>query len=197
MTTRFLYCIPESKVGKRKYRSAPIPEETYRRYERCIRNILADEPGMQPEVITLSPEADRMLEAFAEEIEPKLVKEYSEIADWVGKLVGNTLRISALLCRASITREHDFLDVSDPLVVDGETMKKAIKLGRYFLNHAQAAYSVLPEDKTNRDAGIILDMIRDKKLKKFDRREAMRNCRKFKTVAVIQPIRRRQDGEFV
>ncbi len=27
--------------------------------------------------------------AFAEEIEPKLVKEYAEIADWVGKLVGN------------------------------------------------------------------------------------------------------------
>ena len=78
--------------------------------------------------------------------------------------------------------------MSDPLVVDGETMKNAIRLGRYFLNHAHAAYSVLPEDKTNRDAGIILTMIREKKLKKFDRREAMRNCRKFKTVAVIQPI---------
>ena len=35
---------------------------------------------------------------------------------------------------------------------------------------------------------VILDMIRERKLTMFDRREAMRNCRKFKTVAVIQPI---------
>ena len=188
LTARFLYCMPDSYVGIRKFNSHPIDDAITHRYTHLVKDMLDDEYGGDPEIITLSPDADKLLAAFAEEIEPKLVKEYAEIADWVGKLVGNTLRISALLCRASITREHDFLDVSDPLVVDGETMKNAIRLGRYFLNHAQAAYSVLPEDKTNRDAGIILTMIREKKLKKFDRREAMRNCRKFKTVAVIQPI---------
>ena len=31
-------------------------------------------------------------------------------------------------------------------------------------------------------------MLQEKHLKRFDRREAMRNCRKFKTVAEIQPI---------
>ena len=78
LTARFLYCVPESNVGKRKYRSEPIPDEVYRRYEECIRNILTDEPEPMPQVITLSPEADEMLEAFSEELEPKLKNEYAD-----------------------------------------------------------------------------------------------------------------------
>ena len=188
LTARFLYCLPDSYVGTRKFNSHPIDKAITLRYTHLVKDMLDDEYGEEPEIITLSDEAEQLLAAFAEEIEPKLVKEYAEIADWVGKLVGNTLRISGLLCRASVTRGHDFLDVAEPLTVSGETMENAVRLGRYFLNHAQAAYSVLPEDKANQDANIILGMIQEKKLKKFDRREAMRNCRKFKTVAAIQPV---------
>lgn len=188
LTARFLYCMPDSYVGTRKFNSHPIDDDITHRYSHLVKDMLDDEYTGEPEVITLSPNADKLLAAFAEEIEPKLVKEYAEISDWVGKLVGNTLRIAGLLCRASTTREHDFLDVSEPLEISGDTMGNAIRLGRYFLNHAQAAYSVLPEDRANHDAMVILDMIRERKLTMFDRREAMRNCRKFKTVAVIQPI---------
>ena len=67
-------------------------------------------------------------------------------------------------------------------------MKNAIRLGRYYLNHAQAAYSVLPEDAMYRKAKRILDMLREKGLTEFDRREAMRYCRTFKTVSEIQPV---------
>ena len=31
LTARFLYCIPASFVGKRRYRSEPVPDEVYRR----------------------------------------------------------------------------------------------------------------------------------------------------------------------
>ena len=37
-------------------------------------------------------------------------------------------------------------------------------------------------------ANRVLYMIREKQLKEFDRRTAMRNCRFFKTVAEIQPV---------
>ena len=188
LTARFLYCMPDSNVGKRKYRSKPVNPETYNRYERLIVNLLEDEYKDEPEIITLSPEADKLLEEFAEELEPRLVDDLAEIADWAGKLVGNVLRISGLLCRASVIRSHDFLDVAEPLVVDGPTMKNAIRLGRYYLNHAQAAYSVLPEDAMYRKAKRILDMLREKGLTEFDRREAMRYCRTFKTVSEIQPV---------
>lgn len=188
LTARFLYCMPDSFVGSRKYYSEPIKNEIYYGYEKAIINLLEDDYTKKPETITLSPEADRLLAAFADEIEPKLVKEYAEIADWVGKLIGNTLRISALLCRADSYRGHDFLDVPDKLMVNSEIMSNAIRIGRYFLNHAQAAYSVLPEDAISKQANTILTMIREKKFTRFDRRDAMRNCRSFKTAAEIQPI---------
>ena len=188
LTARFLYCMPDSSVGERKFTGAPITDDIYCEYERLIINLLEDDYAKEPEIITLSEEAYGLLTEFADEIEPRLVKEYAEISDWVGKLIGNTMRISGLLCRAGKFRGHDFLNIPDKLTVDGETMRNAIQLGRYFLNHAQAAYSVLPENTTNHNAEIILNMLQEKHLKRFDRREAMRNCRKFKTVAEIQPI---------
>lgn len=187
LTARFLYCLPTSKVGNRKFQSRPIPDAVYARYEQKIVNMLREEYQKKPKVIKLSPEASDILTAFAEEIEPKMKTEYAEIADWVGKLVGNTLRIAGLLCRAD-TFVTDFLESREPLEVSGETMANAIRLGRYYLSHALAVYDVIPEATMHRDANRILDMIRERGLKEFNRRMAMRYCRTFKTVAEIQPV---------
>lgn len=188
LTARFLYCMPISNVGSRRFQSDPVTDAVYQRYEQKMINLLEDEYPATPEVITLSAEAERVLVAFAEELEPKLVTDYAEMADWAGKLVGNTLRIAGLLCRADVYRSHDFLDEPEGLTVDADTMTNAIRLGRYFLNHAQAAYDMLPEDGMYKQAARILEMIAEKKLSEFDRRLAMRYCRTFKTVAEIQPV---------
>lgn len=188
LTARFLYCMPESIVGGRRYRSRPVPKGVYEAYEQRIFNMLEDEYPAKPEVITLSREADMLLEEFSKEIEPGLVKQYAEIADWCGKIVGNTLRIAGLLCRAGTFRSHDFLDEPDPLVVDGQTMKNAVRLGKYFLNHAQAVFNVLPENVMFQKACRILKMITGKGLKEFSRRDAMRNCQTFKRAEEIQPV---------
>lgn len=188
LTARFLYSVPASHVGDRQYRGTPVPQEVYDAYERKIFNILEDEYSSEPEVITLSPEADLLLEKFAQELEPKLVREYAEISDWCGKLVGNTLRIAGLLCRAGTYRSHDFLDVPEPLVVDEQTMKNAIRLGRYFLSHALAAFDVMPENSMYKNAYTILRMIHDKKLTEFTRRDVMRNCQTFKRAEAVQPV---------
>lgn len=188
LTARFLYCMPVSHVGNRKFCSLTVTEEAYRNYERLIFNMLEDDYKDKPEIITLSDKANRLLVNFAEELEPKLIEEYAEMSDWAGKLIGNTLRIAGLLCRASMYISHEFLNVAEPLVVDEQTMANAIRLGRYFLNHAQAAYSILPENAMCQSANKILKAIKDRHLKEFDRREAMRFCRTFKTVADIQPV---------
>ena len=189
LTARFLYSMPASAVGGRKYRSRPVPDGVYAAYERCIFNLLEDEYLPKPEVITLSSEADRLMEEFSQELEPKLVKEYAEIADWCGKLAGNVLRIAGLLCRASVYRDHDFiLEDAAPLVVDGQTMENAIKLGRYFLNHAQVIFHVLPENAMFQSAKKILKMIVENNLTEFNRRTAMRYCRTFKRIEEIQPV---------
>ena len=188
LTARFLYCMPVSAVGGRRYRSMPVPEEVYDTYQQRIFNMLEDEYTASPEIITLSPEADGMMAEFSQELEPKLIKEYAEIADWCGKLAGNILRIAGLLCRAQAYRSHDFLDHAEPLVVDGQTMLNAIRIGKYFLNHAQAIFNVLPENTMFQNANRILKMIKEKGFTEFNRRTAMRNCQIFKRVEEIQPV---------
>ena len=67
-------------------------------------------------------------------------------------------------------------------------MANAIKLGRYYLSHALAVYDAVPEEAMHKDANRILKAIKERNLTEFDRREAMRYCRTFKTVAEIQPV---------
>ena len=114
--------------------------------------------------------------------------EYAEIADWAGKLIGNTLRIAGLLCRAGVYRTAEFLNENDPLVVTGQTMANAIRLGRYYLSHALAVYDAIPEAFMYKQADKILRMIKERALSGFNRRDAMRYCQTFKRVDEIQPV---------
>jgi hypothetical protein len=188
LTARFLYCIPASYVGSRKYRSAPVPDEVSRAYEIQIRNMLEDEYSNEPEIITLSPESDRMIETFAGELEPKLKEEYSDISDWAGKLIGNTHRIAGLLCRASVFRSHDFLDMPEPLVIDAATMANAIRIARYFISHAKAAFSLMGADNTIKQSKYVLNAIKNSGLAEFNKRDIMRLCRSFKKADDLQPV---------
>ena len=188
LTARFLYCIPASFVGRRRYRSEPVPAAVYSAYERCIRNLLEDEYKAEPEIITLSPEADAMIEAFAEELEPQLQREYTDIADWAGKLVGNILRIAALLCRASGYRNHDLLDVPEKLVVDEGTMADAVQIGRYFIEHARAAFMLMGADPVISQSRRVIEAVRENGLIEFNRRDIMRICRTFRKAEDVQPV---------
>ena len=75
------------------------------------------------------------------------------------------------------------------LVIDGETMANAIRIGRYFINHAMAVFDVIPETSMYSKANRILKMIKEKKLDHFSRRDAMRSCSsRFKRVHELQPV---------
>ena len=189
LVARVLFSMPESMVGKREYRTDPVPEDAYLEYADCIKGILKEDYPDEPNVITLSPEADSLFEEFSLEIEGKLKNEYADIADWCGKLAGNTLRIAGLLCRAQCDITTDFSDEDVQLVIDGETMANAIRIGRYFLNHAMAVFDVIPETSMYSKANRILKMIKEKKLDHFSRRDAMRSCSsRFKRVHELQPV---------
>lgn len=188
LTVRFLFSMPDTMVGKRKFDSPAIPEDVTRAYHECIRNMLEEEAGEMPEEIVISPEAKSMLGEFSDGLEPKLVEEFVDINEWCGKLAGNTLRIAGLLCRANMRRYPEFLSELNQLVVDPETMRNAIRLSQYFLNQALYVFNVLPENSMFDKAKRILKMLRAKKLTEFNRREAMRNCQSFKKADDIQPV---------
>lgn len=187
LTARFLYCMPTSIVGQRKYRTEPIPAEITRRYADQIQNLLEDEQSADPEEITLSPEADKLLEAFSCEVESKLKQEYADMSDWAGKLVGVVLRIAGVLCRASVIRSY-FLEDPDPLVVDERTMQNAISIGRYYTEHSKAAFSLMGADILVKQSQYVLDAICKNGLVEFTRRDIMRLCRSFKTADEVKPV---------
>lgn len=188
LTARFMYCMPQSKVGERKYRTKPIPDEVSRCYEVTIRNLLQEGTPKTPELIRLSPEADKLLESFAGEVEGKLKNEYSDIPDWAGKLTGAVLRISGLLCRAANAHCSDFLDISDSMIVSEEAMTGAIAIGRYFTEHSRAAYSLMGADDLIKQSQYTLDAIMKNGLLEFTRRDIMRICRSFKKTDQVQPV---------
>lgn len=188
LTARFLYCMPKSIVGNRRYRTEPIPADVARQYDLLIRNLLEEEQGETPEEITLTPEADEMLEDFSYEVESKLKTEYADMADWAGKLVGAVLRIAGVLCRASIYRSNGFLESAEPLVVDENTMANAIKIGRYYTEHSAAAFSLMGADALVKQSEYMLDAICKSGLTEFTRRDIMRLCRSFKTADEVQPV---------
>lgn len=188
LTARFLYCMPKSIVGNRKYRTAPIPTDVARQYDLLIRNLLEEEQGEIPEEITLTPEADELLESFSYEVESKLKTEYADMVDWAGKLVGAVLRIAGVLCRASVFRSNGFLESNDPLIVDAAIMQNAIAIGRYYTEHSAAAFSLMGADSLVKQSEYMLDAICKSGLTKFTRRDIMRLCRSFKTADEVQPV---------
>ena len=188
LTARFMYCMPHSKVGERKYRTQPIPDEVSRCYDLTIRNLLDEGTPQIPELICLTPEADKLLEAFSGEVENKLKNEFSDMPDWAGKLAGAVLRISGLLCRATNAKCADFLDIPESTWVSKEAMTGAIAIGRYFTEHARAAYTLMGADALVKQSQYALDAILKTGLLEFNRRDLMRLCRSFKTADAAQVV---------
>ena len=191
LTARFLYTMPATYVGCRKYRTEPIPKEAEQQYYSLISNLLDEESNPTvdaPEIITLTDEADKMLEAFATELEPKLRTEYLDFSDWAGKLCGAIVRISGILCRAEKKGCYELLKEPDPLVVDGETMQRAIALGRYYTEHARAAYLLMGADPVVKQCKYVLKAIQKAGQTELSKRDIMRLCRGFKKADELQPV---------
>lgn len=189
LTARILFSMPPSVVGERKYRTEPIPAEVKEKYYALIRHLLEDKMNDSiTEEITLSPEADKVLESFSNEVECKLKNEYSDICDWAGKLVGTVLRIAGNLCRASIVRRDEFLMDEESLVVDEDTMKNAIAIGRYFTEHAISAFSLMGVDAITKQSKSVLNAIKQDNITEFTRRDIMRKCRFLKTADEVQIV---------
>lgn len=180
LTARFLYSMPKSTVGSRSFSTKPIPEGVRARYQALIETILSG--GNEQEPISLDDGAREVLEDLFNEIEGRLKGDLAEISDWAGKFVGAVLRISGILHVMKYPKDSMFD------AVDRETMEHAVTIGRYFLAHAKAAYSLMGADAVNKNARLFLAAVKRKRLAEFSRRDAMRLYRGCKTVESLQPV---------
>lgn len=180
LTARFLYAMPKSSLGIRAFHTKPIEESIKNEYTKLIRSLL--EADTKEEPIHLSEEATAALERLFQDTERRFRTDLAEIADWAGKYVGAVLRIAGLL---HVAQHHGFLDFTE---VSGETMKNAVRIGEYFLEHAKAAYSLMGADPVNKQGEYLLDAIKRGQVGEFSRRDAMRMCRRFHTAESLQPV---------
>jgi hypothetical protein len=151
---RFLYAVPESRIGHR-LTGRDVPPLVYAartNYARTLRTLLEagaagrdDDGDLLPHLLELSESALDVLDDFEADVERKLRPggELGSIPDWGGKLVGSMCRIAGVLHVAQAVE-----DGNDPwrTPVAGLTMASAMDLGYAYIGHARAVLDSLDLD---------------------------------------------------
>ena len=101
LISRFIFAIPQSRLGYRTLVPKEIPEGVKFKYAHGLRSLLNVPVPEQPHVIGLSEFAYEVWKAFQAEVE-EMMRSDGRLADaalraWGGKLAGNTARVAAIL----------------------------------------------------------------------------------------------------
>jgi hypothetical protein len=177
LTARFLYSMPISLVGGRDLNPEQMSDGTRQAYAERIKKLAAlthDEDEHKkpiPKIVELTCDALGCLDAFRAEIEPQLGEggALRPIGDWANKLAGVVVRIAAILHYAEAPAPHTILQI--PALA----IERAIKIARYLIPHAQAAYAEMGIDPEIEAARKLLAWILAAKSRadsRFSRREA-------------------------
>jgi hypothetical protein len=173
LTARFLYSIPKSKVGARSFDAAAIPEEYRQQFDTMIKRLLAvnyESPAEITNTLTLTPEAVEVFREYSEDIEKQLPEMSPLLENWSGKIAGAVARIAALLMMAKTggTLEQ----------IDGDTMRAAVEIGRYFQEHALYTFEYIgaADSKAISDAKYIFSKLL-KSNKSITRRDLQQSLR--------------------
>jgi hypothetical protein len=159
LLARFLYAVPESLLGRRQVKPAPVLRSTTNAYHATV-STLWDLPGTvdeqgepAPRWLKFSPGADAALEGFERWLEPQLAPggKFSHLGGWPNKLAGAVARVAAVLHLAEHAGTWDG-------TIDAATVTKAVRLGKdYLLPHALAAFGLMGADEKLVDARAVLD----------------------------------------
>lgn len=181
--SRPLYSLPKSLVGKRRYRTQPVPKEIEEDYTAAIYALLSVDGEAQ--TIRLSPEADQEAERFFNHLEQRLADDFSEdLESWAGKFHGQVMRLCGVLHCCQYFQEAAQVPVSL------ETMQAAQTIGEYFLEHTKAAFQIigLAERQEVKDAKYILKKLLAGGRQQLSKRDLFRQCDgRIRTVEDMEP----------
>lgn len=152
LNARFMYSIPMSIVGTRVFDAPDIPQQVIDDYNNLLLRILAIPDTGEPRIIECTDEARDELRKIHDEIEPRLIADLEPMGDWAGKYEGAVIRIAGLL------HVCDHVENAAEVPIPGETIRRASKIGEYFLAHAKIAYQLSGQmdDQPTKDAKYIL-----------------------------------------
>ncbi len=170
LLARFLYSLPQSRVGRRATNPPPMDLGAIARYDRSLYAMMKGDET-KPLVLSLSPGADEVRTAFQQELEPRLGPDgnLQPIADWANKLTGTVGRIAAVLHVAENAEASPM-----PLEISKETVTAAVAIGGYFLEHAVAAFRLMGADEDTELAKRVWAWTIRKGLVEFTESEAKR-----------------------
>ena len=149
-------------------------------YNHLIRTLLVNTQNDEP--LHLTQDATLVLKNLYLNTESRFHTDLAEIESWAGKYTGAVLRIAGLLHIAENNGIPEFCNVSE------QTMKNAVRIGEYFLEHAKAAHALMGADPLNKQGEYLLSRIQKAQVREFSRRDAMRMCRGIKSAESIQPV---------
>ncbi|QLA21249.1 DUF3987 domain-containing protein [Desulfolutivibrio sulfoxidireducens] len=186
---RFLYFMPQSRLGYRRGETSPIPWAIADAWKATVSRILSlpwtvGEHGKDTaHVVSLEPGAYAQWKEFAGAVETELRPggEFEHMTDWAGKFPGQAVRLAGLFHVAVDPEPH-----RHPLA--GDTMRAALLVAGILAEHAKAAYSLMGSNPAMECARSILRWIVRDHVERFTGRDALRIVRgRFSTMEMVNP----------
>lgn len=184
LTARFLLTLPQSNVGTRN-RLAQTTGNTQdeQLYNQTIINIARQHQTSRTQ-LTINDQASDMYANWDQHLENQLAPDQplEHLAEWVGKLRANVLRLAGLLHIAWHQPGTD---------IDTNTMADAIELGNYYLDHMLTISDRWGVDETTAKTKKIVDWICRTKPASLTIRDLMRHNRRLlntadETIPILQ-----------
>lgn len=176
LTARFLLCKPWSNVGTRDRLKASVGDDKARRAYDARMLALSQRVASQAALVVVEGEASDLFAEWDQMLEHRLApgRDLEHLAEWVGKLRANVLRLAALLHLA---------DDASGDAVDVDTVERAIALGEYYLAHAVSIAAGWGVDEVVAKAKKVAQWAAREQLREFSVRECYGHPSLRRTIA--------------
>lgn len=173
LPARFLFSLPESKLGRRKIEGAPkLDPEIKKRYEDLLEELIALAEEDAYEILTLSEDAADLFTGFRKAADERNNGDLANLKEWTSKLPGQVLRLAGLMHVATYREE------AGKMPVDYFVMKEACELAwSYYIDHARHAHQIMGSDKNMKRAVALLKALDQQDWKAFTAYEVARSLR--------------------
>ena len=165
---RFLYFLPQSRLGSRNLNPVPVPPNLCAKWSAALRSLLRMERTPQRTPVVLDDEASAVFHQLRATIEPALGGVDGELADsegWGGKLAGNIARIALSL------HALQYAACEIPRAVDAHTMEAACSWMPHLVEHYHQLCGAVRQTQEHKAAARLIDWLRHRKLTRFRYRD--------------------------
>jgi len=194
LLARFLYALPESKMGYRDLEPRQVPGHIADRYAEGIRALLNTELRYDsikdehfPHMLMFDEAAYTVWKDYQRRVEVHLRDggRFAGMTDWAGKLPGAVARMAGLMHCAQFAL--DLIGPADRLI-DQDTMRRAVRLGELLTEHALIVFDLMSDNGDLESARKVWRHIQANGITAFTFSEIWHPLRgTFKTTENIEP----------